>query len=497
MNYDKTSYKQILKSTSLFGGVQVFTILISVIKTKVVTLLIGATGFGILGLLTTTLRVVVDFTKLGLDTSAVKEVSEYYSGEKKKEYKKFVYILKKLFWITGVFGALLTIIFSKWLSLWTFGDSKYTYAFIWLSISVLLAQLASGKKVILQGTHKLRRLAKANLWGSFLSLIVSVPLYYFFKLNGIVPSIVISFFISYLVFYYYEKEKDNEVQDEKLGLKEIITKSKDVILLGATMSLNALLVALTLWLIQVYIRDSSGLDTVGFYNAGLLVINSYVGMVFNAMGTDYYPRLAAINKDKELISRYVNEQADIAVLIITCVITVFLTFIPQIITVLYTKEFFGIKGLLTFGILGTLFKAVSFSLGYVIIAKGDRKVFLKTSIGFNLLMFFLCIYSFSLGGLTGVGVGLLIYYVIHLVSLKVIIHNLYGITLSKSFYRTFLICFCICLISYLTTFISRGILRYPVMLVVVVISVIFTWNELQKRIDLNSILKNIFNSDKN
>ncbi len=35
---DKNSYKQIIKATSLFGGVQFFNILISIIKSKVVAL---------------------------------------------------------------------------------------------------------------------------------------------------------------------------------------------------------------------------------------------------------------------------------------------------------------------------------------------------------------------------------------------------------------------------------------------------------------------------
>ena len=154
----------------------------------------------------------------------------------------------------------------------------------------------------------------------------------------------------------------------------------------------------------------------------LVIINSYIGMIFNAMGTDYFPRLSAINKNNTLINKAVNEQADVAVLLITPIIIVFVTFAPVIIRLLYTKEFLVIIGLVTFGVLGTLFKAVSFSLGYVIIAKGDSKVFIKTSIVFNLLMFLICILSYKLGGLTGLGIGLLIYYMIHFIALKIIIN---------------------------------------------------------------------------
>ena len=48
---DKTSsYRNIFKATSLFGGVQVYQILIGIIKQKFVAVLLGTSGVGIQGL---------------------------------------------------------------------------------------------------------------------------------------------------------------------------------------------------------------------------------------------------------------------------------------------------------------------------------------------------------------------------------------------------------------------------------------------------------------
>jgi hypothetical protein len=46
---DQKSYKGIFKATFLFGSVQVFTILVNVVK-KIITFLLGTRGFGIIGL---------------------------------------------------------------------------------------------------------------------------------------------------------------------------------------------------------------------------------------------------------------------------------------------------------------------------------------------------------------------------------------------------------------------------------------------------------------
>ena len=72
----KSSYRQIVKATSLFGGVQFFQIIISVIRSKFVAILLGPAGMGIVGLLTATTGLVAGLTNFGLGTSAVKNISD-------------------------------------------------------------------------------------------------------------------------------------------------------------------------------------------------------------------------------------------------------------------------------------------------------------------------------------------------------------------------------------------------------------------------------------
>jgi PST family polysaccharide transporter len=36
---------------------------------------------------------------------------------------------------------------------------------------------------------------------------------------------------------------------------------------------------------------------VGFYTAGFTLLNSYVGIIFTVMSTDYFPRLSSISDD--------------------------------------------------------------------------------------------------------------------------------------------------------------------------------------------------------
>ncbi len=46
----KSGYNEAFKATALFGGVQVITIILSIIKSKFVALWLGTVGFGIMSL---------------------------------------------------------------------------------------------------------------------------------------------------------------------------------------------------------------------------------------------------------------------------------------------------------------------------------------------------------------------------------------------------------------------------------------------------------------
>src|ERR1035437_466773 len=166
MSEEQSSYRQIMKATSIFGGVQVFSIIISVIRSKFVAVLLGPAGMGIYGLLTSTTGLIDKFTNLGLSTSAIRNIAAANTSDDSKRVGTVISVLRRLVWITGIVGTLFTLIFAPWLSELTFGNKEYTFAFIWIAITLLLTQISAGQLLILQGMRKLHYLAKANVAGS-------------------------------------------------------------------------------------------------------------------------------------------------------------------------------------------------------------------------------------------------------------------------------------------------------------------------------------------
>lgn len=486
---DQNSYKQILKATSLFSGVQIVNIIFSIVKSKFAAILIGPSGMGILGLFNSTLNLGSGISKLGLDLSSIKEIAYAQQNISNERVDFIIYILKKITWITGLIGALLIISFSSFLSELVFDNKAYSFSFIWIAIALFFRQVMSANLAILQGRRELVKLAKANLITSGFSLIISIILFYYFGVDGIIPVIVLSAIIGFFISHFLNNYHPKFVQ--KLSIQETFIQGKEMIQLGLTLSVTSLFSILTIYLLQLYVKNVGGISEVGLYNVGFLIINTYVGMIFNAMSKDYFPRLSAIATNFDEANKIIIKQAIVGVLLVTPIIIIFLTFAPIFISVFFSSEFLSIVDLVSIGLLGIVFKSASWSMGYYFIAKGDSKVYIKTAIGFNTLLLVMSIIGYNLDGLRGIGISFLVYYSIHFSVIYMIMKLRYQFSFSNEFLLIFIGCIGLCGISLPLTYLENSLLKYVLLICIILVSIWFTVNFLNKKADLKSIMNNI------
>jgi O-antigen/teichoic acid export membrane protein len=207
------------------------------------------------------------------------------------------------------------------------------------------------------------------------------------------------------------------------------------------------------------------------------------------MSTDYFPRLSSICNENEKVRASVAQQAFISVLIITPIILMFLMFAPFVIKILYTSKFIAIIPMVSFGILGMLFKAVSWSIGYILIAKGDSSLFIKTEIIFNIVSLTLNVLGYYFWGLEGLGFSFFIYYLIYFFGIKIIAKKRYDFYFDRNFYRIYLICITMCLVVFLLRYIQLPILKYSMMSFMILFSLLFVLYEIDKKMELKEIIR--------
>ena len=487
MSEQKSSYRQVMKATSIFGGVQVFQIIIGIVRSKFIAILLGPLGMGISGLLTATTGFVAGLTNFGLSTSAVKDISAAHSSGNETRLAIVAKVFRRWVWVTGLLGAILTAVISPWLSELTFGNRDYTFAFIWISITLLFNQISAGQSVLLRGMRRIRYMAQAGMLGSIIGLFTTIPLYYFYGVKGIVPGIIITSITTLILSWYYARKLD--IKPIFVSKARTVAEGKGMLKMGFMISMSGLITLGASYIVRIFISNNGGIEQVGLYNAGFAIINTYVGMIFTAMAADYYPRLAAVAQSNTQSREVINQQAEIALLILAPILIIFLVFINWVVIVLYSKQFLPVTVMIYWAALGMFFKAASWSIAFIFLAKGASKLFFWNELITNIYLLGLNILGYYYWGLTGLGLSFLVSYFLYLIQVYMVAKINYKFSFDPAFIKIFLFQLSLAVISFLTVRYFINPWPYIIGLVLIGISTWYSFKELDKRLGLISIIK--------
>ena len=453
--------------------------------------LLGPAGMGINGLLYSTTGMIASLTNFGLGTSAVKNVAAAHATGDNKRIGTVIGVMRKLVWITGVLGALITLVFSPWLSELTFGNRDYTLAFVWISVTLLLNQISTGQGVVLRGMRQLKYMAQASLSGAILGLIVSVPIYYKWGIDGIVPAIIVSSVVSLLRTWYFSRKV--KIEKVKVNKKTVINEGKGMLTMGFMLSLSGIITLAAGYIVRIYISNTGGVEQVGLFTAGFAIINTYVGMIFKAMSTDYYPRLSGVAHNNKKAAELINQQSEIAILILAPILTLFIIFIQYAVILLYSTRFIAVNEMIQWAALGMFFKAASWAIAFILLAKGSSKLYFWNELIANVYLLGFNILGYRLGGLNGLGISFLASYIFYLGQVFLLSKYKYEFFVHSSFIRIFVLQIALGIVSFLIIRFIPTPQAYFAGAIIIGVSILISFRELDKRLGIKSILKEIKN----
>lgn len=485
---NQSSYRSIFKATSLFGGVQVYQILIQIIKSKFVAVLLGPAGVGIMGLFQSGLQLVQQISSMGLANSAVRDVSEANGSNDIQRIAKIVTVVRKLVWITGLLGLVIVACCSPLLSKFSFGNYDYTIPFIILSVTLLLDQLSAGQRVVLQGMRRLKDLAKCTAFGATFGLITSVPLYYWLGIDGIVPTLILNSACSLTLSWLYSRRI--KVEKVQFTPKQTFEQGKQMLVMGISMSLSGIFSSVVAYAIRGYIQGSGGVEQVGLFQAGFAIMTTYVGMVINAIATDYYPRLAAINMDNEKCREAVSQQGEIGVMILAPMLTCCLVFMPFVLKILYSDSFLAANEYISWACLGMMLRLAAWVISYLFVAKAESKLFLKLELSANIYYLIFSLAGYHLWGLTGLGIAFAMEYVVYFIQCYFIARKRYDFRFTSSFIKCYGIQLLLVITCLVIVIIFNGWIKYAFGCVIITISCYFGLKGLNQRMNLLGFVKN-------
>ena len=299
------SYSHVLKYTGIFGGVQGLNVLMGLVRNKCVALILGPGGMGLVSLFNTTISLISQATHLGISFSAVRHISELYDQRDEAQAAHFVKVVRGWSLLTALIGMLVCVVAGPFLSSTTFSWGDHTLHFILLAPAVGMMAITGGETAILKGQRKLGALALVQIIAALASLVISIPIYYFFWQAGIVPVIVLMAFVTMCATLRYSLR----IYPLHLsGARGILGEGMEMVRLGVAFTVAGIVGSAAEMFIRSYLNVVADLDVLGLYNAGYMLTITYAGMVFSAMETDYFPRLSAVNRNIEATNYTVNRQ---------------------------------------------------------------------------------------------------------------------------------------------------------------------------------------------
>lgn len=435
---EENSYGTILKRISAFGGVQIFNILINLIRGKFVAMFLGPEGMGISSMFMSSSNTVQQFGSLGLNLALVKEVAA--ARDDRSLRSKVIGVALRLIVLTSIFGGVLCILLSPWLSYWSFGNYGFTGSFLVLGVFVSFSIGGSGFLALLQGMSEVKRLSKASLVGGLSGLLGGVPLYYFWGNKGIVPAILLMG-ITMFLFYYISFRQSVDYDKAEIKLNTHLPLIKKLLSLGLVLMIGNLVGTAVNFAINTFIRSLGNIDNVGLFQAANSLTNQYIGIIFSAMAMDYFPRLSTVASNPTKMRMVVNRQAEVVILMITPLVLLLTLTTPWVIRLLLSKEFLIITDLVRWLGAGVLLQAISFPLSYLFVARDNKKAYVWIEVVLtNFLWLASSIAFYYIYSLIGLGISLVVRSAIDILIVYFSVKKIYGFEYTGECLRTLAVC---------------------------------------------------------
>lgn len=425
-----SSYRGVLKATSLIGGSSLVNVMVGMVRTKFVAVLLGPVGIGLIGVYSSITGMVGTISGMGIASSGIRQIAAAHGSGDQDRMARTVKTLRRTVWLTGLLGMAAMVASSVFFSRSSFGTKEHALPIALIGITILLGNIATGQSCILQGTRRISDLAKVSIIGAFSGTAISIPCFYFYGQKGIVPSMILVTFASLATSWWFARRVP--VGSITMSWRDSKTEASQLLRFGLPLMLAGLLSTLSAYLIRVLLIRKVGLDGVGVWQAAFNLSGVMVNFVLSAMSTDYYPRLTAVADNNMRVCEEVNAQTEIALLLAVPGLAATIIFAPLAVAIFYSGKFDAAVDILRWSVYGIFGRVVSWPLGFVLLAKGMGKTFFFTEAFGNLFYVFAIWLCIRLWGLNGSGVAFLLFYVIYTIIVSVVAYRISRTTWTSS-----------------------------------------------------------------
>jgi PST family polysaccharide transporter len=374
----KKSYGEILKSSALIGGSAAMVMGFQMVRNKVMAEVLGTAGVGLIGIYMNIADLARTVAGLGINGSGVRQIAEAVASGDSHRVAKTVTTLRRVALYSGTIGALLLVALCTPVSLFSFGNGGHAVAIALLAFVAFCGDISAAQLALVQGMRKVADIAQINVIGAFFGTVFGIGIVWYWREQGLVPSLMCVAGIAVLTSWWYARRI--QVEKVRTTMRDVFGEVSELVKLGLVFMISTLAMQGAMLVARRIVTRAFGLDSAGLYQAASTIGGVYIGIIIQAMATDFYPRLIAAANKPDQMNRLVNEQAEVGLLIAGPGIMATMALAPFVLRHLCSRPFIDAADLLRWFCLGMLLRVIAWPMGYIVLAKGNKKIFFWSEI---------------------------------------------------------------------------------------------------------------------
>jgi antigen flippase len=408
-----------LKATSAIAGGRLVTIFIAICRTKILAILLGPAGMGVVNLVGSSVDLARVLFAFGLDGATVRKVAEAATIDDPALLDQVYRVAARTALFIGSAACLAIAAVSPLLSAKILGTADHFWWFALAGCSLICTPLLGVQLAFLQGMKQTRSLAICQIIASTVGALLTISLVATMGKIGAIMALLPVSVASLAIHHHFLKHHRPAIEVPRHFNQ--FQESRKLLKFGSGFAINGIWLVTAGWLNLIFIRtyygEARGVLQVGLYGAASTLANFYISILITSMATEFYPSLIQVARDRNAFNRLLNQQTMLSIGLGVPATLGMLACAPLILSLLYSREFIPGSELMRWLLVGMTIRFVTIPLGITLLAVGSPRMIALSELAMGTVMVIMSYVMLQIHGLTGLGMAMVITNLLQLIGL--------------------------------------------------------------------------------
>ncbi len=416
-----------IKALFVSGSARALTTLTAVIRTKVVAVLLGPEGVGLMGLLASLQEIGAQVADGGMSHSGVRQIAR--SRNTPARLARIRQAMAVAICILAAIAAGLFWMLRTSLSDLVMGTSDYATSFGILGVGIAAMMIFRWRQTLQSGFQRVAAHSALTTSAAILGAVSGIAAIMHWGIDGVIWAVLLPPLAGVALAPFFSKSLGGLcLRTTRQDLRLTVAHGQALFRFGIGLMLSALAVLLTPMILRVFLSHEAGLEQVGFFQAGLVVTLHLTAVITAAVTMDYYPRLSAVAGSSKRAEALMNQQARLHLIIGGPAAALVAIAAPFLLQLLFSEQFIVATVLLQLMMLGTVLRLVAIPAEMVLMARAQAGVILRLQIAHQCFVLATALILWPIAGLEGLGGAYSLGQAVHLAMLSYWNRRTAGIT---------------------------------------------------------------------